>query len=445
MPERFVEHPYHLARHRAAPLLEARRLYLSHVMQEGRAFATLKALAVLLLSIAQHVPVGRTVVTFKHIESAAERWLRSFRSGCSQRVRRIERARFIFHAKNWLRFLGKLDQSKKRHWFSTKIDEFGQFQTVERGLAPTTVLQREKDVSRFLSWIGKQHKSLQRVTAEDVSRYVQCSDVCSWKRTTIGLHISSLRTFLRFAESKRWCRKGLADTIDGPRLYRHERLPRGPKWKDVQRLLAASCGDTPTTVRNHVLLMLFAVYGFRSCEVCRLRLEDVDWERETISLVRAKQHERQCYPLVHSVGVSLLRYLREVRPATPLREIFISRKHPYRPLTPWGAYQMVRTYQRQLEIALPHYGPHSLRHACATHLLAEGFSLKEIGDHLGHKSASSTQIYAKVDLPALREVAEMDLAHLIRRVDRKTETPLYQRRRASSAGSFAKRNMGGAR
>jgi site-specific recombinase XerD len=49
------------------------------------------------------------------------------------------------------------------------------------------------------------------------------------------------------------------------------------------------------------------------------------------------------------------------------------------------------------------------RHACATRLLAEGLSLKEIGDHLGHHSKSATSMYAKVNIAALREVAAFDL------------------------------------
>jgi hypothetical protein len=67
---------------------------------------------------------------------------------------------------------------------------------------------------------------------------------------------------------------------------------------------------------------------------------------------------------------------------------------------------------RALGIQLPTYGPHGLRHACATHLLSEGFSIKEIGDHLGHRSSQATQIYAKVDTKGLRQVAACDLKPL---------------------------------
>jgi site-specific recombinase XerD len=68
---------------------------------------------------------------------------------------------------------------------------------------------------------------------------------------------------------------------------------------------------------------------------------------------------------------------------------------------------------RRLGVELPHHGPHALRHACATHLLAEGLSLKEIGDHLGHSDPDATRIYAKVDIAGLRQVANMDLGGLL--------------------------------
>jgi site-specific recombinase XerD len=66
-----------------------------------------------------------------------------------------------------------------------------------------------------------------------------------------------------------------------------------------------------------------------------------------------------------------------------------------------------------LGVQLPRRGPHSLRHACAAQLLARGFSLKQIGDQLGHRRASTTLLYTKIDLGALREVAELDLGRLL--------------------------------
>ncbi len=73
-----------------------------------------------------------------------------------------------------------------------------------------------------------------------------------------------------------------------------------------------------------------------------------------------------------------------------------------------AAFTIVATRFKHLGIKSPRTGPH-LRHACATHLLSQGLTLTEVGGHLGHRSLDSTRVYAKVDMPALREVATLDL------------------------------------
>ena len=133
---------------------------------------------------------------------------------------------------------------------------------------------------------------------------------------------------------------------------------------------------------------------------------------EIVSITRPKPRRVQEYPLVSEAGEALLRYLQRVRPHCTRREIFLTLKAPFRRLSQGALYHLVSTRLGALGIHVPRRGPHSLRHACAGHLVAEGFSLKQIGDHLGHRSAYATRIYAKVDLVGLREVANFDLGGL---------------------------------
>jgi site-specific recombinase XerD len=77
-----------------------------------------------------------------------------------------------------------------------------------------------------------------------------------------------------------------------------------------------------------------------------------------------------------------------------------------------GASSVVSRRFLALGVQVAHHGPHALRHACAARLIADGLSLKEIGDHLGHRSTSATSIYAKVNLASLREVGDFDLGDL---------------------------------
>jgi integrase len=98
-----------------------------------------------------------------------------------------------------------------------------------------------------------------------------------------------------------------------------------------------------------------------------------------------------------------------------------------------------------LGIVPPCYGPHGLRHACATHLLAEGFSMKDIADHLGHVSLAATQMYAKVDITALREVGQLDLSNLAAYAERSAHlaTPIYPRGSMEALQAVAAISLGG--
>jgi integrase len=111
---------------------------------------------------------------------------------------------------------------------------------------------------------------------------------------------------------------------------------------------------------------------------------------EQLTVTRTKQRRAQIYPLTHAVGSAIVRYLQEVRPGCGRRDVFLTLRAPFRPLSAGGLYHLTRSRLDRLGIQTPHRGPHALRHACACHLLAKGFSLEAISDHLGHQSLNST-------------------------------------------------------
>ena len=129
-------------------------------------------------------------------------------------------------------------------------------------------------------------------------------------------------------------------------------------------------------------------------------------------MFRLKRRQPQIYPLLPTVAEALARYIDTVRPHSASPEIFLRLQAPYRALTPAAIFDLVNRKFKNLGIVAKHCGPHALRHACAARLVAQGLSFKEIGDHLGHRSASATMTYAKVDMRALREVGDFDLGEL---------------------------------
>ena len=292
------------------------------------------------------------------------------------------------------------------------LQAFLTFLKQERGFADATIVNRRRSLTPFLAWLAGGGTPLSEVLPTTISAYFTTVVAGRWKRASVSFHVQSLRSFFRYARSRGWCMADIASSIDAPRLYTYENLPQGPTWEEVKKLLSSIGGKTPVQLRTRCAILLCAVYGFRVGEVCRLRLGDVNWRDERIAVRRLKQRKVQTYPLTTTVGNALLRYL-QVRPRCAQREVFVTLRRPYRPVSVGALSTITQKLQKKIGLKLKRYGPHALRHACATHLLAQGLTLKEVGDHLGHVSVAATRIYAKVDLTGLREVAAMDMKPLV--------------------------------
>ena len=406
--------PTVLARYCEGPLSDSRERFLEHCAKSGYSRAMLHKIAWIQLSLAHCIDMDRGQVSARDIESAVDNRLRFANS--SQRFQNSQGSRqlFIHIATEWVRNLGCLEPPPVvEKPFAAQIAAFAQYLREERGLSPVTIATRCERLAWFFESLHPHQDALHTVTITDVDAFITTKGNQGWKRSSLSSLASSLRSFFCYAEGQGWCTPGIAAVIQSPRLYTREGLPEGPSWPDVQRLLASTLGERPVDVRDHAVLMLLAIYGFRRGEVAQLQLENLDWAGERIMVTRPKQRRVQCYPLVPAAGEAILRYLHGVRPRCAHRTLFLAMAAPLRPLSASSISAIVRTRLRAMGVTLPHHGAHCLRHACAGHLLASGFTLKQIGDHLGHRSANSTLSYTKIDLAGLRQVAEIDLGRLL--------------------------------
>jgi integrase/recombinase XerD len=414
MFETLFRYPAIVARHQRGRFAEAREQFLNHCAGQGMAHATLRRYAQELLVVAERIDItGSEVIESSIIDVAADRWAREQHQ--RQRVDglRWSRELFVQTAEDWLRFLGRLEVPKtKTVPFADRVADFAAYRRDERGLSPATVRNQSWHVEKFLWWLSDQNRLFDNVSLADVDGFLAAKGRQGWGRVSVATSAKALRAFFKHAAMRGWCTARIAVGIDSPRLFQHEGLPIGPPWTDVQRLIATTAGDSARDIRDRAILILLATYGLRSSEVSDLRLEDVNWESEKLSIGRSKQRRAQEYPLVSVAGEAILHYLQKARPRCTQREIFLTSKSPFRRLSQGALYHLVSSRLRTLGIHALRRGPHALRHACAGHLVTEGFSLKEIGDHLGHRSAFATRIYAKVDLAGLREVADFDLGGL---------------------------------
>lgn len=351
-------------------------------------------------------------VTEQQIVRAARDWVsKACSASCKDATRDAVTKRFIFVAKSWLHFLGKWGEPDRISQFKPELDSFLEELRDQRGYSPETISTRKSALNLFFEWLGKLGIPLKELSPQILAAYFIQNKACGWKKTTIKAYGNSIRAFLRYAARRGWCATGLAETIHSPRIYSMAALPEGPTWDHIQRLIATLNTERPSHIRDRAIVLLLAVYGLRIGEVCGMDLDDLDWTNEKLRVRCLKSNRTQEFPLTAEVGNAILKYLQKVRPRCSSRSLFLTLRKPYRPMHTSGASSCVSCHVRVLGPAA-HYGPHSLRHACASHLLDEGFSIKEIGDHLGHRSPRSTQIYAKVQRKKLVQVADTQLSSL---------------------------------
>jgi len=274
------------------------------------------------------------------------------------------RTRFISNAKKWLHFLGRLQSSTALVPYADLINDFCDNLVRERGLPQSTVRVTQWYIAQFLERFWKQERSFDSICIRDIDVAIaRKGEQDSYSRVSIAHYVGALRVFFRYAEHRRWCSQGLAAAIMCPRVFADEGLPRGPSWDDVRRLHATAEGDNPKSIRDRAIIMLFVVYGLRVGDVRALRLEDIDWERELICIRRPKSRSRQLYPLSYTVGNGILRYLKEFRPRTRCRKLFLTLRAPIGPIGSGALYDLVSDRLVALGFPLKHHGPHTLRHA----------------------------------------------------------------------------------
>jgi len=321
-------------RHLNAPLVDERIRYLSHCAAQGSVRSSLRVRAQDLLTTIEYLDLEIAGdIDEEQINKAADSWAARQPQPPNVIDFRFGKLRFISHARQWIAFLGRLRQSEvPRPPYIHMIEEFSEYMREEKGLSPVTIRKRRQHVTQFLSRFDEQHRPFNEISILDIDAAIaRKGEDDAYTRSSMRTYASALRAFFHYAEQRDWCAPGLAAAIMSPRVFADEQLPKGPSWEDVQRLLASTEGDDAADIRDRALIMLFTVYGLRVSEVRALRLEDLNWENELLYVTRPKPRRRQTYPLSHTVGEALLRYIKEVRPRIHYREVFLTLIAPIQP------------------------------------------------------------------------------------------------------------------
>ena len=155
-------------------------------------------------------------------------------------------------------------------------------------------------------------------------------------------------------------------------------------------------------MKKRAVLSLLMFNGLRVGEVSRLTLDDIDWDEQTIAVIKRKSGHPLITPMSDYVKAALMEYVSTARPNHhSYREIFLSEFAPIKPVSSRGMTQMMRRQLRKHGITCG--GGHRMRHTFGTYLLDSGSSLKEAQLLLGHNRINSSRIYGKSSMTRMRE------------------------------------------
>lgn len=194
--------------------------------------------------------------------------------------------------------------------------------------------------------------------------------------------------------------------VKGYRFPWREKLPSVYSTEEIAAVGNAINRKDLGGKRLYAAFLLAAILGLRRSDIVNLKLNDIDWERNTISLVQEKTKKRVELPLVKEVGNAIIDYLKNERRNDCSSEyVFLTLRPPYQKISVDTLHLGLQTaiWASGVNVERRHHGMHAMRHSLATHLLKEGQTLPMIADVLGHSSSNSTKSYLRVDLDGLKK------------------------------------------
>ncbi len=347
----------------------------------------------------------------EYVEPFVQQWIRNHadakasvlqRKKIGQCVRNpIEQMLKLFLAD----YMGLGRSHKPENPFQEQAPGFLTYLSEEKGLRETSIQHYRHCLRQFASY-------LQTVKLTDLTHLAPT--ILSGFIAEYGQRVAfsslrnccgALRVFLRYLYREGVLSKDLSNVVEYPQSFRLSGIPRSITWEQVREVLDGVDRRTPVGKRDYAIMLLLVTYGLRAREVAALTLDDLDWRNSRLRVPERKQGHSTAYPLSSVVGEAIVDYLKNGRPQTQDRHCFFRAIAPRRPIGHAAVSTRAGHYLRKAGIQIPRPGSHTLRHTCVQRLVDADFDLKTIGDYVGHRSPASTQIYSKVAIEALRQVA----------------------------------------
>lgn len=290
--------------------------------------------------------------------------------------------------------------------FADVVPGFFEYLSAERGLRPASVASYRHYLSRFDAYLQRIGvTSIRDLSPTILSGFIVERAAAGLAKSSVREGAGVLRVFVRYAHREGVLGTDLSSAVGWPQVYRASTIPRSISWEQVNQVLGCVDRRTGSGRRDYAILLLLVTYGLRAREIAALTVDDIDWKRERLAVPERKAGHSTAFPLSPVVGDAIVDYLQHGRPATDNRHLFFRAVAPREPISAAAVSSRACYYLHVAGIVVPRPGSHTLRHSAVQRMVDAHLDLKTIGDFIGHRSVRSTEVYAKVAVEDLRQVA----------------------------------------
>jgi site-specific recombinase XerD len=274
-------------------------------------------------------------------------------------------------------------------------------------IRPNSAMRETSDIRGFLEFItGVEPCHLENITAHSIREFV-ASRLAHLTDSSKGRTITTIRNFFRFQQFEGVpVHKSIFQLPLSPAVWKNASFPKTMDESVFNRLHEIPNGNTPTGIRDRCIILCFTCLALRCIEAASLAVDDFNWREGIVTIKNTKNHSDRKLPVPPKLGQAVIEYLRNARPRTASRAVFVRFKHSCG--EPMGTSQIrgvVRRVYAKTGAQINSTGTHILRRTAASKIYNTGNSLKMTADILGHESLDSTAQYVKADINGLRQVA----------------------------------------
>ncbi len=293
-------------------------------------------------------------------------------------------------------------------WISTFLEA----QAAELGAATNTQLAYARDLRDFSEWLASHGTAFEAVSRDVIEDYLVFCDAQGLAKSTRARRLSAIKQLYRFAFEEGWMETNPAIQIRGP--GRDKRLPKTLEVIEVDRLIGAAeaSGRNPLeNARNICLMQLLYATGMRVSELVSLPVSAARGDPRML-LILGKGGKERMVPLSGDARAALAQWLTERdadevkkrEKGLPASKFLFPSRGKLGHITRHRFYALIKELAVAGGVSPDKVTPHTLRHAFATHLLANGADLRSIQVLLGHADVATTEIYTHVLDERLKEL-----------------------------------------